>query len=96
MNHLSEHKFGLQLWNEWFYCCILLRLNYLQDIDIEVVAVLNDTVGTLLACAFKENTCEIGVILGTGTNACYMEKLSKCHKLKKYAFDKDQYPKEVD
>uniref|UniRef100_A0A915BVI4 Phosphotransferase n=2 Tax=Parascaris univalens TaxID=6257 RepID=A0A915BVI4_PARUN len=66
-----------------------------HDIDVEVVAVLNDTVGTLLACAFKENTCEIGVILGTGTNACYMEKLSKCHKLKKYAFDKDRYPKEM-
>ncbi|VDM46907.1 unnamed protein product [Toxocara canis] len=66
-----------------------------NDIDVDVVAVLNDTVGTLLACAFKENTCEIGVILGTGTNACYMEQLSKCPKLKKYSFEKDRYPKEM-
>lgn len=48
-----------------------------------------------MACAFKENTCQIGVILGTGTNACYMEKLSNCPKFKKYEFDKDKYPKEV-
>ncbi|KIH47652.1 hypothetical protein ANCDUO_22284, partial [Ancylostoma duodenale] len=29
------------------------------DIDIDVVAVLNDTVGTLMACAFKENSCQM-------------------------------------
>ncbi|KAK5981466.1 Phosphotransferase [Trichostrongylus colubriformis] len=52
-----------------------------QDIDIDVVAVLNDTVGTLMACAFKENSCQIGVIVGTGTNACYMEKLCRIGKL---------------
>ncbi|VDM61300.1 unnamed protein product [Angiostrongylus costaricensis] len=46
------------------------------------VAVLNDTVGTLMACAFKENTCQIGVIVGTGTNACYLEKLSRVEKMK--------------
>ncbi|VDO85495.1 unnamed protein product [Heligmosomoides polygyrus] len=51
------------------------------DIDIDVVAILNDTVGTLMACAFKENTCQIGVIIGTGTNACYMEQLDKIPKL---------------
>ncbi|VDP38291.1 unnamed protein product [Heligmosomoides polygyrus] len=52
-----------------------------KDIDIDVVAVLNDTVGTLMACAFKENSCQVGVIVGTGTNACYMEKLSRIGKL---------------
>lgn len=52
-----------------------------KDIDIDVVAVLNDTVGTLMACAFKESNCRIGVIIGTGTNACYMEKLDRIEKL---------------
>ncbi|CAJ0596275.1 unnamed protein product [Cylicocyclus nassatus] len=52
-----------------------------EDIDIDVVAVLNDTVGTLMACAFKENSCQVGIIVGTGTNACYMEKLSRIEKL---------------
>ncbi|KAK6751992.1 hypothetical protein RB195_003423 [Necator americanus] len=53
-----------------------------SDVDIDVVAILNDTVGTLMACAFKERSCQMGVILGTGTNACYMEKLQNVHKLK--------------
>ncbi|WKX89310.1 hypothetical protein Q1695_008730 [Nippostrongylus brasiliensis] len=53
-----------------------------EDIDIDVVAVLNDTVGTLMACAFKENSCQVGVIVGTGTNACYMEKMSRIGKLR--------------
>uniref|UniRef100_A0A915PIY3 Phosphotransferase n=1 Tax=Setaria digitata TaxID=48799 RepID=A0A915PIY3_9BILA len=69
--------------------------NRRKDIDIDVAALLNDTVGTLMACAFKENTCQIGVILGTGTNACYMEKLSNCPKFKKFKFDEDKYPKEI-
>uniref|UniRef100_A0AC35UA23 Phosphotransferase n=1 Tax=Rhabditophanes sp. KR3021 TaxID=114890 RepID=A0AC35UA23_9BILA len=51
------------------------------DIDIDVVAVLNDTTGTMMACAFQENTCNIGVIVGTGSNACYMEKISKIYKI---------------
>lgn len=66
-----------------------------KDIDVDVAALLNDTVGTLMACAFKENTCQIGIILGTGTNACYLEKLSNCPKFKKYKFEEDKYPKEM-
>ncbi|ETN85202.1 Hexokinase [Necator americanus] len=53
-----------------------------SDVDIDVVAILNDTVGTLMACAFKERNCQMGVIVGTGTNACYMEKLRNVPKLK--------------
>ncbi|KAI6207697.1 hypothetical protein M3Y96_00036400 [Aphelenchoides besseyi] len=51
------------------------------DIDIDVVAVLNDTTGTMMACAFQENTCNIGVICGTGSNACYMERIDRIKKL---------------
>lgn len=35
-----------------------------------------------MACAFLETTCNVGVIVGTGSNACYMEKLDKILKLK--------------
>jgi hexokinase len=31
-----------------------------------VVAVLNDTTGTMLACSFLEKHCYIGAIIGTG------------------------------
>ncbi|XP_073997710.1 hexokinase A isoform X3 [Rhodnius prolixus] len=42
---------------------------------ISIVALLNDTTGTLMSCAWKNHNCKIGLILGTGTNACYMEKI---------------------
>ncbi|KAE9419122.1 hypothetical protein Angca_004211, partial [Angiostrongylus cantonensis] len=66
----------------------------LKDVEIDVVAVLNDTVGTLMACAFKENTCQIGVIVGTGTNACYLEKLSRVEKMKG-EWENDGQPDEI-
>jgi len=48
-----------------------------RDIDIDVMAVLNDTTGTLMSCAHKRRDCGIGLIIGTGSNACYMERLEK-------------------
>uniref|UniRef100_A0A0K0D436 Phosphotransferase n=1 Tax=Angiostrongylus cantonensis TaxID=6313 RepID=A0A0K0D436_ANGCA len=53
-----------------------------KDVEIHAVAVLNDIVGTLMACAFEENTCKIGVIVETGRNAYYLEKLSRVEKMK--------------
>jgi len=47
------------------------------DLLIDVCAILNDTTGTLMSCAWKEPKCRIGLILGTGTNACYLEKERK-------------------
>ncbi|XP_062399112.1 hexokinase-2 [Sardina pilchardus] len=45
------------------------------DFDIDLVAVINDTVGTMMTCGFDDHHCEIGLIVGTGTNACYMEEM---------------------
>lgn len=45
------------------------------DMDVECLAVINDTVGALMSCAHSDRDCAIGLILGTGTNACYIEKL---------------------
>ena len=36
---------------------------------------VNDTVGTLMASAYHEPSTRIGLILGTGSNACYVESL---------------------
>ncbi|EDW33959.1 GL21847 [Drosophila persimilis] len=44
------------------------------DLKINIVAILNDTVGTLMSCAFTSRNCRIGLIVGTGSNACYVEK----------------------
>lgn len=34
---------------------------------------MNDTVGTLMASAYNCQNTRIGLILGTGSNACYVE-----------------------
>ncbi|XKL62282.1 hypothetical protein PGB90_002115 [Kerria lacca] len=39
------------------------------------VAVLNDTTGTLMSCAWEEPDTRIGLIVGTGCNACYTERI---------------------
>ncbi len=48
---------------------------------IHVAALANDTVGTLMAKSYADPSCDMGVILGTGTNACYPEKIA--HILKR-------------
>ena len=40
---------------------------------VKVAALINDTVGTLAAKSYEDKNCDIGVIIGTGTNACYSE-----------------------
>lgn len=48
--------------------------------NTQVVALANDTVGTLASKSYSDPDCDIGVILGTGTNACYVEEISKIKK----------------
>ncbi|KAM9313107.1 hexokinase-3 [Gastrophryne carolinensis] len=43
--------------------------------DFRVIALVNDTVGTMMSCGYDDPACEIGLIVGTGTNACYMEEM---------------------
>jgi hexokinase len=45
-----------------------------------VAALLNDTVGVLAAQRYLDSDTEIGVIIGTGTNACYVERLGSLSK----------------
>ncbi|RWS24790.1 hexokinase-like protein, partial [Leptotrombidium deliense] len=45
-----------------------------NDIDVEVEAIVNDTTGTLMSCAYQIRDCRVGLVIGTGTNACYVEK----------------------
>ena len=45
---------------------------------IRINALINDTTGCLLACAYKRPDCAISCILGTGTNASYVEDMDLC------------------
>ncbi|XP_024921204.1 hexokinase-2-like [Cynoglossus semilaevis] len=51
------------------------------DYDIGSVAMVNDTVGTMMSCGYKDQSCEIGMIIGTGTNACYMEEMKNVKRV---------------
>lgn len=55
---------------------------------MDVVALVNDTTGTQLAVGIRDPECHIGLILGTGTNACYMEKLEE---VPKFTGDRSRY-----
>jgi hexokinase len=61
---------------------VLLREAFARNnIAFKVVALCNDTVGTLITRYFTDETTTVGVILGTGSNACYFEQsrnIAKC------------------
>ncbi len=48
--------------------------------NLRVAALVNDTVGTLAAGSYADPACDMGVILGTGTNACYPERAGRLVK----------------
>ncbi|XP_059518488.1 hexokinase HKDC1 isoform X1 [Myotis daubentonii] len=56
--------------------CLTKAMKNHKDIDVDILALVNDTVGTMMTCAYDDPSCEVGVIIGTGTNACYMEDMS--------------------
>ncbi|XP_076673597.1 hexokinase-2 isoform X1 [Andrena cerasifolii] len=47
------------------------------DTKVKVVAVLNDTTGTLIQGSTLDSNTAIGLILGTGSNACYLERADR-------------------
>lgn len=51
------------------------------DLKLNVLALVNDTVGTLMSCAYDISDCLVGLIVGTGTNCCYMEKMKNVELL---------------
>lgn len=63
--------------------------NAVQELNlpVDVVAIVNDTIGCLLARSYETGSSSqtlVGCILGTGTNAAYSEKIARIPKLKTY------------
>ncbi|KAL5214933.1 hypothetical protein ABZP36_004085 [Zizania latifolia] len=52
-----------------------------QGLDMRVSALVNDTVGTLAGAHYWDDDTMVAVILGTGTNACYIEQTETIPKL---------------
>ncbi|XP_026529015.1 hexokinase-3 [Notechis scutatus] len=84
-NQISLDKGILLRWTKGFSATDCVGedvVNLLRDavqrqktIDVDVVALVNDTVGTMMSCAYLDRNCEVGLIVGTGCNACYMEEM---------------------
>ncbi|XP_018578064.1 hexokinase type 2 isoform X2 [Anoplophora glabripennis] len=74
----------LERWTKGFNCSNVVGNDVVQmlneaidrrgDFSISVMAILNDSTGTLMSCAWLNPRCRIGVIAGTGSNACYVER----------------------
>ncbi|RKP26495.1 hexokinase [Syncephalis pseudoplumigaleata] len=50
-------------------------------LPVKVAALTNDTVACLLAQAYRNPTAQVGLIVGTGNNAAYYEKIGSIGKL---------------
>ncbi|KAJ9577849.1 hypothetical protein L9F63_025290 [Diploptera punctata] len=97
----------LERWNKGFNVSGVVGKDVVQlleeairkrgDIKIQITAVLNDTTGTLMSCAWKNPNCKIGFIVGTGSNACYVEKkVEHLEMMEKLNFIRTEFDKEVD
>uniref|UniRef100_V5G402 Phosphotransferase n=1 Tax=Anoplophora glabripennis TaxID=217634 RepID=V5G402_ANOGL len=74
----------LERWTKGFNCSNVVGNDVVQmlneaidrrgDVQIQVCAILNDTTGTVMSCAWKNHNTRIGLIVGTGSNACYVER----------------------
>ncbi|KAL2424176.1 Hexokinase [Exophiala dermatitidis] len=56
-----------------------------QNLPIQLVALVNDTTGALIASAYNDPETIVGAIFGTGCNAAYMEKRKNIPKLARYS-----------
>lgn len=77
--------------------CALLQAEIdILGLPVTVAALVNDTVGTLMARSYtspvKTGTL-VGAIFGTGTNGAYVEKLARITKMTKPDADAGEYDK---
>lgn len=82
---------NLLVWTKGFNCKntdgkdVVQMLNQAfirKNLRVRVTALVNDTVGTLMSHAYNDPQTMVGVILGTGTNAAYVEKIENIKKWK--------------
>ncbi|OUM52073.1 hypothetical protein BVG19_g1226 [[Candida] boidinii] len=52
------------------------------DLPVNVVSVINDTTGTLIASMYSDPNTIMGLVFGTGVNGAYFEKIENIEKLK--------------
>jgi hexokinase len=58
-----------------------------RNLPIKLVALVNDTTGTMIASAYTDTDMKVGCIFGTGCNAAYMEECGAIPKLEHLKLD---------
>lgn len=53
----------------------ILSLFHLQGIDVDVLALVNDTVATMMTCGLDDQHCEVGLIVGRFTGGIHTTEL---------------------
>lgn len=93
VNQLGINKGKLIRWTKGFdideavgqdVCALLQKEIDALNLPINVAALVNDTVGTLMARSYTspgKTGALIGAIFGTGTNGAYVEKLDRVKKM---------------
>lgn len=56
-------------------CC------YFQEFDLNFVAVVNDTVGTMMTCGYEDPRCEVGLIVGKPVSSSSSSLQTSCFLL---------------
>jgi hexokinase len=94
VNQVGINKGYLIRWTKGFdieeaigqdICALLQKEIDALKLPVRVAALVNDTVGTLMARSYtspEKTRTLIGAIFGTGTNGAYVEKLEKVKKMK--------------
>ena len=60
-----------------------------QKVPVQIVALVNDTTGTLLASHYRDPRIKVGSIFSTGCNAAYMEECRNIPKMEKSGLAED-------
>lgn len=85
--YLSINKGVLVAWSKNFHCedveghdVVELLEDAIKrkgEMNVKCTAFLNDTVGVLVAGAYEDRDCAVGMILSRGTNVSYVEDLER-------------------
>ncbi|XP_067835512.1 hexokinase-2-like [Heptranchias perlo] len=66
---------GKALDEEKFVELLQRAIEHQGGYDVAPVSVFSESVVSMMSCAFQDHRCEIGLILGAGTELCYMEEV---------------------
>lgn len=87
MSQTSIDSGKLVRWTKGFMCdgvvgndvvqLLNKSINNTTITNIKICTILNDTVGTLMSCAWTNPKTRLGLIIGTGCNCCYVEKVNR-------------------